>query len=174
MTKKIMMAFVYLVKAPKVVIRNIIYILLQIRKSSLLSSVKLVLLFYRSMLHCKLCTRTHAIDHIHCHFADQPTSIGMFLSDLIDVPFSFTAHAKDIFVNPVGFERKLDQCKFGVTISDYNRKYLVDTYGRKYKEKIKVIHCGLKFPVDLLEERNSNSGIFENFGCRTNGAEKRI
>jgi len=157
LTKKIMSAFVRLTKSPKVVIRNLIYILFQSRKATLLSSIKL---FYHFIEACSIANvlHTHAIDHIHCNFADQPTSIGMFLSDLIDVPFSFTAHANDIFVDPVGFERKLDQCKFGVTISDFNKKYLLDTYGRKYKEKIKVIHCGLKFPFGQLKEKNSTPG----------------
>lgn len=154
LTKKIMMAFVYLVKSPKVVIRNLIYILLQIRKSSLLSASKS---FYHFAEACCLANlmRSKNIDHIHCHFVSHPTTIGMFLSDLINVPYSFTAHAKDIFVDTFDLERKLDQCKFGVTISDYNRKHLVDVYGRKYKEKIKVIHCGLKFPVNSINERNS-------------------
>lgn len=157
LTKKIMSAFVHLAKAPKVVIRNVVYILLQIRKSTLLSSAKLFYHFIEACCIAKF-ARDQAIDHIHCHFADQPTSIGMFLSDLIDVPFSFTAHANDIFVNPVGFERKLDRCKFALSISDYNRKYLLDTYGKKYKAKIRVIHCGLKFPFGPLKERNSNPG----------------
>jgi glycosyltransferase involved in cell wall biosynthesis len=34
-------------------------------------------------------------------------------------------------------------CKKAVTISDYNKKYLLSKYGEKFASKIDVIHCGI-------------------------------
>ena len=37
--------------------------------------------------------------HIHCHFINGPTSIGMFLGILLDIPYSFTMHASMIWLD---------------------------------------------------------------------------
>ena len=39
------------------------------------------------------------VQHVHAHFAHFPTDIAMYTSYLIKIPFSFTAHANDIFAN---------------------------------------------------------------------------
>ena len=39
------------------------------------------------------------IAHLHGHFAHSPTSVTMFASLLSGKPFSFTAHAKDIYTD---------------------------------------------------------------------------
>jgi hypothetical protein len=39
------------------------------------------------------------ITHLHAHFAHSPTSVAMFTSKLSALPFSFTAHAKDIYTH---------------------------------------------------------------------------
>ena len=40
-----------------------------------------------------------AVVHLHAHFAHSPTSVAMFASRLSGLPFSFTAHAKDIYTS---------------------------------------------------------------------------
>jgi hypothetical protein len=39
------------------------------------------------------------VTHLHAHFAHSPTSVAMFTSRLTGIPFSFTAHAKDIYTS---------------------------------------------------------------------------
>jgi hypothetical protein len=41
--------------------------------------------------------RNTNIAHLHAHFAHSPTSVAMFASEISGIPFSFTAHAKDIY-----------------------------------------------------------------------------
>ena len=43
--------------------------------------------------------RPHDIGHIHAHMAHVPTTIAMYAARQIGVPFSFTGHANDLFVN---------------------------------------------------------------------------
>lgn len=65
------------------------------------------------------------ISHLHGHFAHSPTSVTMFASLLSGIPFSFTAHAKDIYTsNPNQLREKIKLAEFVVTCTDYNRKYL--------------------------------------------------
>ena len=71
--------------------------------------------------------RRAGVEHVHAHFASTPTSVTVQLHELTGVPFSFTAHAKDIFhesVDPKYVKRKLELARFTVTVSDYNRDYL--------------------------------------------------
>jgi colanic acid/amylovoran biosynthesis glycosyltransferase len=67
------------------------------------------------------------VAHLHAHFASGATSVALEVHELTGVPFSFTAHAKDIFhesVDPRHVRRKLELARFAVTVSDYNRDYL--------------------------------------------------
>ena len=94
-------------------------------------------------------------DHIHCHFINGPTSLGMFLAELAGLPYSFTMHASMIWLDPIAFQRKLESCKFCVSISDFNKNYVIKTYGQKYSDKIHIIHCGIDPDTNL---RTSSGG----------------
>ena len=63
--------------------------------------------------------------HLHAHFAHSPTSVAMFTSQLTGLPFSFTAHAKDIYTSdPRQLSEKIDLARFVVTCTEYNRRHL--------------------------------------------------
>jgi len=65
------------------------------------------------------------VTHLHAHFAHSPTSVAMFTSQLTGLPFSFTAHAKDIYTSdPRQIREKIGLARFVVTCTDYNRKHL--------------------------------------------------
>ena len=82
-------------------------------------------------------------DHMHSHFVTGATSINMFLSQFLDVPFSFTMHASAIWVDPIALIPKLERCSFCVSISEYNKRYVASTYGKQWDAKINVVHCGI-------------------------------
>jgi glycosyltransferase involved in cell wall biosynthesis len=66
------------------------------------------------------------IAHMHAHFAHSPASVAMFVNILSGLPFSFTAHAKDIYTSdPRQLREKLVRARFAVTCTDYNRHYLM-------------------------------------------------
>ena len=65
--------------------------------------------------------------HFHAHFAHSPTSVAMFSSQLSGLPFSFTAHAKDIYTSdPRQLREKMGLARFVVTCTEYNRRYLMN------------------------------------------------
>lgn len=67
------------------------------------------------------------IEHLHAHFANQPASLAKLAASMITLPFSFTAHAYDIFKEEVcktSLKEKIEKAAFVVTISDYNTNYL--------------------------------------------------
>lgn len=66
------------------------------------------------------------ITHLHAHFAHSPTSVAMFAGKLGGLPFSFTAHAKDIYTsNTEQLAEKIGLARFVVTCTEYNRRYLM-------------------------------------------------
>lgn len=77
------------------------------------------------------------IAHFHGHFAHTPTTVTMYAAKLAGVPFSFTAHAKDIYTqDPRRIEDKIDLAKFVVTCTKYNEQHL-----GKISRNGKPIHC---------------------------------
>ena len=74
--------------------------------------------------------RSHAGDvrHLHAHFCHGATTVTWLASVMTGLPFSFTAHAKDMYcaeLNPAGLlRRKLSAARFVVTCTDANRRHL--------------------------------------------------
>ncbi|WP_211881525.1 glycosyltransferase family 4 protein [Pseudarthrobacter albicanus] len=67
------------------------------------------------------------IRHMHVHFASGATSVARLASAITGIPYSFTAHAVDIFHESVSSEDlriKLEQAHHAVTISHFNLRYL--------------------------------------------------
>ncbi|NNF58388.1 MAG: glycosyltransferase family 4 protein [Rhodothermaceae bacterium] len=76
--------------------------------------------------------RAHHLDHLHAHFATSAASVARLAARFACVPWSFTAHAKDIFhesVVPADLARKLADADAVITVSDYNQAFLQAEYG---------------------------------------------
>ncbi|MEX2194353.1 MAG: glycosyltransferase [Thermoleophilaceae bacterium] len=88
--------------------------------------------------------------HVHAHFADRPAALAARLAALTGSSFSFTAHAWDVFTGWDRVDEKLEAAAFGVTVCEYNRRYIA---GRapEQADKLEVVVCG----VDPGEFRRS-------------------
>lgn len=84
------------------------------------------------------------VDHLHAHFASTPALVAMYTHRLCGTPYTFTAHAKDIYVaDPIAFRAKLEGARAVVTCTAYNRGYLLTRYGPQYNRKLHCIYHGL-------------------------------
>jgi glycosyltransferase involved in cell wall biosynthesis len=79
--------------------------------------------------------------HLHVHFAHIPTDIAMYAAGLSGTPFSFTAHANDLYERGWLLDKKVRRARFVATISEYNRQFLIKKGGSG--DKIHVIRCGV-------------------------------
>lgn len=71
----------------------------------------------------------HPVDALHAHFASSATRVANFVTRLTGIPYSFTAHAKDIFheeVSPTSLQGKIRDARFVVTVSQFNKNFLRD------------------------------------------------
>jgi colanic acid/amylovoran biosynthesis glycosyltransferase len=85
--------------------------------------------------------RQEGCRHLHVHFAHIPTDIAMYAAGITAIPFSFTAHANDIFERGWLLDKKVQRARFAVTISEYNRQLIKKSGGAEHK--IHVIRCGV-------------------------------
>ena len=74
--------------------------------------------------------RRLGIGHLHAHFASAPARQAKFASMLSGIPYSFTAHAKDLYWSGHAYgenlklKHRVQRAAFVVTISDHNRRFL--------------------------------------------------
>lgn len=82
------------------------------------------------------------LDVLHAHFNGLPAHTAMLMSEKLSVPFTFTAHATDIFVNPSipALKKRMEKALAIMTPSYYNRKYLNELTGIS-ETKIRVIRA---------------------------------
>lgn len=85
------------------------------------------------------------IDHIHAHFATSAATVARLASRLTQIPYTLTAHAKDIYheyVNSAALEQKVADAAAVVTVSEYNKRHL-QTEFPQYGHKIHRIYNGI-------------------------------
>jgi glycosyltransferase involved in cell wall biosynthesis len=69
--------------------------------------------------------RRDGIVHLHAHFIAAPAEIARLASCMTGIPFSISAHAKDIYLSrPRALARRLRAARFTVTCTEANRQAL--------------------------------------------------
>jgi len=96
--------------------------------------------------------------HIHANWATHPTVSAMVISKLTEIPFSFSGHASDIFLNTTMLEEKLREAKFVLTCTRYNKEYLSRFCNGERSTTIHPVYHGLDlekyaFPKTVRNER---------------------
>lgn len=90
------------------------------------------------------------ISHLHAHFAHGPAATAQFVSLLTGLPFSFTAHAKDIYTTPrERVAERIREARFVVTCTGHNYTYLAHLVDSTTARRIHRIYHG----VDLRRFR---------------------
>jgi glycosyltransferase involved in cell wall biosynthesis len=102
----------------------------------------------------KLLLETDDVRQIHAHFSHGATTVAWLASLITGIPFSFTAHAKDIYcesLNPAGLlRRKMSAARFVVTCTEANREHLLRV---EPDADVRCIYHGLNAEfVDLLAD----------------------
>jgi colanic acid/amylovoran biosynthesis glycosyltransferase len=102
------------------------------------------------------------IRHVHAHFASHPAAAAFVVGRLAKIPWSFTAHGSDLHREQSMLREKVAEAAFVVTISDYNRHFMLEHVGEQYARKINVIHCGVDAShYDRVDGRRLQSGTLE-------------
>ena len=87
--------------------------------------------------------RRDGVVHVHAHFASHPAATAFVIRRLTGIPFSFTAHGSDLHRESRMLREKVDECRFAIAISEYNRGWIIRECGERSGEKTHVVHCGV-------------------------------
>ena len=99
------------------------------------------------------------VRHLHAHYAHGSTTVAWFASLITRIPFSFTAHAKDVYsdrLNPAGLlRRKLTAARFAVTCTGAGAEHL---RAIAPQSRVHVVYHGLNDDLARLADRAPRNG----------------
>lgn len=104
--------------------------------------------FYKDFLRagfiaCKI-LEAGSIRHLHAHFCHGSTTMALFAGLLTDIPYSFTAHAKDIYLSRLNpgnlLSIKMQEAAFVVTCTEANLRHLEHLYPKASRKIYRVYH----------------------------------
>jgi len=87
------------------------------------------------------------IDHVHAHFVNHPTTAAYIIHALTGIPYTFTAHGADLHVDQHMLCEKVGAAQHVITVSDYNKQFIIEECGEECREKITVLRCGVDTSV---------------------------
>jgi glycosyltransferase involved in cell wall biosynthesis len=82
------------------------------------------------------------VTHVHAHWATMPTTAAVVVSRWLGWPFSFTAHAWDLFVRNPSLKAKVELAARVFTCTEYNRRYL-SHWRPQVRDKILCVYHGV-------------------------------
>lgn len=96
------------------------------------------------------------VTRLHAHFLHTPASVARYAARLLGLPWSASAHAKDVWTTPEWEKReKLADCEWLVTCSEVNREHLARLAP---PGKVELVYHGLdlaRFPRKMRKEVES-------------------
>ncbi|PYX73681.1 MAG: hypothetical protein DMG78_08205 [Acidobacteria bacterium] len=89
---------------------------------------------------------SQGVEHIHVHHGYSASWIAMVAARLLDSSFSLTLHGSDLLLHRAYLDVKLQNCKFCLTISEYNRRFIARHYPEIDLAKVFVARLGVDVP----------------------------
>jgi len=83
------------------------------------------------------------VEHIHAHHGYFASWMALAAARLLGIGFSFTLHGSDLLQRADLLSTKLRACQFCVTVSDFNRQYILRNYPSTPPEKVVVQRLGV-------------------------------
>jgi len=90
-----------------------------------------------------VCLAGRGVDHIHVHHGYFGSWIAMVAARLLGVEFSMTLHGSDLLLERAYLDVKLENCAFCFTVSEYNRRYILQHYPGIEPRKVVVSRLGV-------------------------------
>lgn len=97
--------------------------------------------------------RDREVDHIHVHHGYFGAWIAMTAARLLGITFSITLHGSDLLLHQTYLAEKLHHCRFCITISEYNRQYILQHFSEIDPTTIIVSRLGVDVISPTVEIR---------------------
>lgn len=89
--------------------------------------------------------RDRGIGAVHAHMANVPAMIALYIARTLGVPFSFTGHAADLFVQRSGLAFKLANADFVACISHWHRSFYEEVRPTP-EDARRLVRCSVAIP----------------------------
>jgi colanic acid/amylovoran biosynthesis glycosyltransferase len=83
------------------------------------------------------------VEHIHVHHGYGASWIAMVAAALLEIDFSVSLHGSDLLLDAAYLDEKLRRCQFCRTVSEFNRRYIMEHYPEIDSRKIVVRRIGV-------------------------------
>ena len=103
--------------------------------------------------------QSQGVEHIHVHHGYSASWIAMVAARLLDLNFSMTLHGSDLLLHRAYLDVKLQNCKFCLTVSEYNRGFIATHYPKMDLAKVFIARLGVEVPeteIPKLPARSNN------------------
>ena len=97
------------------------------------------------------------VQHIHVHHGYFGSWIAMIAARLLGIGYSLTLHGSDLLVNGSYVDEKLKNCGFCITVSGYNRGYMLARFPQVDPLQIIVTRLGVEIPERAKSRRRARS-----------------
>lgn len=89
-------------------------------------------------------SRRRGVTHLHAHFANAPAEVAELVSCMTGLPFSFTAHAKDLYLTRAALiAKRTGAAQFVATCTQYNVDYLRGILPGDQHRKVNLVYHGI-------------------------------
>jgi colanic acid/amylovoran biosynthesis glycosyltransferase len=101
------------------------------------------------------------VDHIHVHHGYFGSWIGMSAAQLLGINYSLTLHGSDLLTHGAYLDTKLELCRFCITISEYNRQYILQKFPTVEVGKVTVSRLGVTVPerIERIRDRSPEQSL---------------
>jgi glycosyltransferase involved in cell wall biosynthesis len=93
-----------------------------------------------------LLLRGRGVEHIHVHHGYFGSWIAMVAARVLGIRFSMTLHGSDLLLHRAYLDLKLQNCAFCLTVSEYNRRFILEHYPQVNPGKLIVQRIGVDSP----------------------------
>ncbi len=83
------------------------------------------------------------IEHVHAHFATKPAAVGLMVAAMTGLPFTMSAHARDVFVDGSALGHKVAAAGRVAVCNRAARDALEESIPRELHDRIRVIRHGI-------------------------------
>ena len=82
-------------------------------------------------------------EHIHVHHGYYAAWVAMTAAQLLEISYSMTLHGSDLLVHRAFLRLKLENCKFCLTVSEFNRRHILANYPGAAVDKVRMQRLGV-------------------------------
>ncbi|MDB4670835.1 glycosyltransferase [Mariniblastus sp.] len=102
------------------------------------------IVFFPKTIYIAQVIKSLEVDYVHAHFASHPAMAAYVIRRITGIQYGFTAHGSDLHRDQHMLLEKTKDAAHVIAISEYNRQMILDVCGQEFRDKVKVVHCGVE------------------------------